>query len=79
MQNGFIEPSSVGCSPALTGLIERTAGVPGLHRADHVMKDLVNLYSGSVPALYDRYRGPVFFEPYARDLAGRLLKSKKLS
>ena len=36
------------------------------------MKDLVNLYSGSVPALYDRYRGPVFFEPYARDLAGHL-------
>jgi SAM-dependent methyltransferase len=27
------------------------------------------MYSGSVPALYDRYRGPVFFEPFARDLA----------
>lgn len=36
------------------------------------MEDVVNLYSGSVPALYDRYRGPVFFEPYARALAGRL-------
>jgi ubiquinone/menaquinone biosynthesis C-methylase UbiE len=33
---------------------------------------LTNLYSGSVPALYDRFRGPVFFEPYARDLAQRL-------
>src|SRR6185295_17058118 len=36
------------------------------------MEDLASLYSGSVPALYDRYRGPVFFEPYARDLAQRL-------
>ena len=36
------------------------------------MEDLASLYSGSVPALYDRYRGPVFFEPYARDLAERL-------
>ena len=36
------------------------------------MEDLGNLYSGSVPSLYDRYRGPVFFEPYARDLARRL-------
>src|SRR6185503_9258426 len=31
-----------------------------------------NLYSGSVPALYDRYRGPVFFQPYANDLARRV-------
>ena len=36
------------------------------------MQSPVDLYSGSVPALYDRYRGPVFFEPYARELAGRL-------
>jgi SAM-dependent methyltransferase len=36
------------------------------------MNDPVNLYSGSVPALYDRYRGPIFFAPYARDLAERL-------
>lgn len=33
------------------------------------MKSSAQLYSGSVPALYDRYRGPVFFEPFARDLA----------
>jgi len=31
-----------------------------------------NLYTGSVPALYDRYRGPIFFKPYAEDLAGRV-------
>lgn len=36
------------------------------------MEDVASLYSGSVPALYDRYRGPVFFEPYARVLADRV-------
>ena len=30
------------------------------------------LYSGSVPSLYDRYRGPVFFEPFAHDIANCL-------
>jgi ubiquinone/menaquinone biosynthesis C-methylase UbiE len=29
-------------------------------------------YTGSVPPSYDRYLGPVLFEPYAEDLAGRL-------
>jgi SAM-dependent methyltransferase len=29
-------------------------------------------FSGSVPAFYDRYLGPVLFEPYARDLVARL-------
>lgn len=33
------------------------------------MEGTAQLYSGSVPALYDRYRGPVFFEPFAPDLA----------
>jgi SAM-dependent methyltransferase len=33
------------------------------------MEDTAQLYSGSIPALYDRYRGPVFFEPFAYDLA----------
>ena len=36
------------------------------------MENRAQLYSGSVPALYDRYRGPVFFEPFAHDLANRL-------
>jgi hypothetical protein len=36
------------------------------------MEDPVQLYSGSVPALYDRYRGPVFFEPSAPDPANRV-------
>ena len=29
-------------------------------------------FSGSIPQLYDRYLGPVFFEPYAADLARRV-------
>jgi SAM-dependent methyltransferase len=29
-------------------------------------------FSGSVPGFYDRYLGPVLFEPYARDLVSRL-------
>lgn len=29
-------------------------------------------FSGSVPALYDRYLGPVLFDPYAADLVSRL-------
>ena len=36
------------------------------------MGALGNLYSGSVPALYDRYRGQTFFQPYANDLANRV-------
>ena len=29
-------------------------------------------FTGSVPAAYDRYLGPMLFEPYAADLVGRL-------
>ena len=29
-------------------------------------------FAGSIPAAYDRYLGPMFFEPYAQDLADRL-------
>lgn len=30
------------------------------------------LFTGSIPAFYDRYLGPAIFEPYARDLALRV-------
>ncbi|HKP92431.1 MAG TPA: methyltransferase domain-containing protein, partial [Chthoniobacterales bacterium] len=36
------------------------------------MNDKNALFAGSIPATYDRYLGPMFFEPYAEDLAGRL-------
>jgi SAM-dependent methyltransferase len=30
-------------------------------------------FSGSIPAVYDHFLGPLIFAPYARDIAGRLL------
>lgn len=30
-------------------------------------------FSGSIPQLYDRYLGPVLFEPYAADLVSRVV------
>jgi hypothetical protein len=29
-------------------------------------------FAGSIPEIYDRFMVPLIFEPYARDLAGRL-------
>lgn len=31
-------------------------------------------FTGSIPEVYDRYLGPVFFEPYAVDLAARVAR-----
>ena len=36
------------------------------------MAEADKVFAGSMPELYDRHLGPVLFEPYARDLAGRL-------
>lgn len=36
------------------------------------MAEVDKAFAGAIPALYDRYLGPLIFEPYARDLAGRL-------
>jgi len=36
------------------------------------MANVDTAFVGSVPELYTRYMGPMFFEPYAADLAGRL-------
>jgi ubiquinone/menaquinone biosynthesis C-methylase UbiE len=33
------------------------------------------LFAGSIPEIYDRFMVPLIFEPYARDLAGRLAKA----
>ncbi len=35
-------------------------------------------FSGSIPQMYDRYLGPVLFEPYAADLARRVAMSMLL-
>lgn len=36
------------------------------------MSDADGKFAGSIPALYDRYLGPLIFEPYAADLAARV-------
>ena len=33
------------------------------------------LFAGSIPEIYDRFLVPLIFEPYARDLAGRLAQA----
>jgi len=40
------------------------------------MKDEHAPFSGSIPAAYDRYLGPMLFQPYAEDLAARLRVAK---
>jgi ubiquinone/menaquinone biosynthesis C-methylase UbiE len=40
------------------------------------VKDEHTKFSGSIPAAYDRYLGPILFQPYAEDLATRLPVSK---
>jgi hypothetical protein len=53
----------------------KNASVEPLPRAD-LMEGCVTkddtVFSGSIPSLYDRYLGPLIFEPYAEDLAHRL-------
>jgi ubiquinone/menaquinone biosynthesis C-methylase UbiE len=36
------------------------------------MAKVDTIFSGSIPSLYDRYLGPLIFEPYAEDLARRI-------
>jgi SAM-dependent methyltransferase len=37
------------------------------------MSQTDRVFTGSIPALYERYLGPLIFEPYAVDLAARLV------
>ena len=41
-------------------------------RQPSCVKDEHTKFSGSIPAAYDRYLGPILFQPYAEDLAARL-------
>ena len=36
-------------------------------------------FTGSIPAVYDRHLGPMFFEPYAEDLARRVASSSPVN
>jgi ubiquinone/menaquinone biosynthesis C-methylase UbiE len=41
------------------------------------MAELDSKFAGSIPALYDRYLGPLIFQPYATDLGERLADLKE--
>jgi len=41
---------------------------------DIVMQETDKLFAGSIPEFYDRYLGPLIFEPYASDLAERVVR-----
>jgi ubiquinone/menaquinone biosynthesis C-methylase UbiE len=43
------------------------------------VKDEHTRFSGSIPAAYDRYLGPILFQPYAENLATRLTVNKTAS
>ena len=48
-----------------------SAGWPR-QRGDRSWRRSDTVFAGSIPALYDRYLGPLIFEPYAADLAARV-------
>ena len=48
-------------------------------RQPSCVKDENTKFSGSIPAAYDRYLGPLLFQPYAEDLAARLPLKKTSS
>jgi ubiquinone/menaquinone biosynthesis C-methylase UbiE len=41
-----------------------------------VMTATDKVFAGSIPEIYDRFLVPLIFEPYARDLAGRVARAK---
>jgi ubiquinone/menaquinone biosynthesis C-methylase UbiE len=41
-------------------------------RSEAIMANSDSQFAGSIPELYDRYLGPVIFQPYADDLARRV-------
>src|SRR5262249_44711273 len=47
------------------------AGVTVKEREKVMTAEGDRLFAGSIPAFYERYMGPMLFEPYAADLAAR--------
>src|SRR3954447_11140664 len=52
--------------------VSKTALIARVHATEGPMPKVDTVFSGSIPSLYDKYLGPLIFEPYAEDLAGRL-------
>src|SRR5437763_844010 len=69
-------PRSIACPSRGCQSPGRTLGgvVYSVARAwEGAMSDRNAAFVGSIPENYDRYLGPMFFHPYADDLAGRLV------
>jgi ubiquinone/menaquinone biosynthesis C-methylase UbiE len=47
-----------------------------MHLDEAVMAKVDTVFTGSIPALYDKYLGPMIFQPYADDMAQRLSSLK---
>src|SRR4051794_3991631 len=58
--------------PGVTGPIPGSEQRRGAAAGSADMRETDRLFEGSIPETYDRYLGPLLFEPYARDLAARL-------
>jgi len=58
----FLQPSRMQLQPKYIGIF--SAKGPRLSTAAE--------FTGSIPTTYDRYLGPVLFEPFAADLVGRI-------
>jgi ubiquinone/menaquinone biosynthesis C-methylase UbiE len=43
---------------------------------EQIMAEVDKLFAGSIPEIYDRLLVPLIFEPYARDLAARIVGAK---
>ena len=62
----------VGLSPIVgqSGAVPRRTVL--IIPAEVAMSETDSVFTGSIPALYDRYLGSLLFQPYARDIADRL-------
>src|SRR5881394_2185568 len=65
-------PTRRRCAPTSAACCRCHRWRSGTSRRSEAMTGRDAVFTGSIPALYDRYLGPLLFEPYARDLARRL-------
>src|SRR4051794_37872693 len=66
------EPPTRVLAAVVRGVQNSSNHNPKVHVTEGPMAKVDTVFSGSIPTLYDRYLGPLIFEPYAGHLAGRL-------
>src|SRR3954468_17045741 len=78
LQSGICRIASTGpfmdarTAPPYLRYLEPAMGLRRRKRAGAFDVTADRVFGGSIPALYDRYLGPMIFAPYADDLAARL-------